>query len=119
MKKKLLIVALAIISVQSIQAQLNPLKKKNKEEKQAADSLATNKDGEEKEKKKSGGFFQKMVGKISKGAGNMVGSASGMVATLDNLEEADVIASMGTNIYSKDLGLIVTDFLGKDWVNNG
>ncbi len=119
MKKKLLIMALAIFSVQSIQAQLNPLKKKNKEEKQAADSLATNKDGEEKEKKKSGGFFQKMVGKISKGAGNMVGSASGMVATLDNLEEADVIASMGTNIYSKDLGLIVTDFLGKDWVNNG
>ena len=48
----------------------------------------------------------------------MVGSASGMVATLDNLEEADVIASMGTNIY-QDLGLIVTDFLGKDWVNNG
>ena len=66
MKKKLLIMALAIFSVQSIQAQLNPLKKKNKEEKQAADSLATNKDGEEKEKKKRGRFVQKMVGKISK-----------------------------------------------------
>ena len=59
MKKKLLIMALAIISVQSIQAQLNPLKKKNKEEKQAADSLATNKDGEERRKRKAGAFFRK------------------------------------------------------------
>lgn len=45
--------------------------------------------------------------------------AGGSVANVENLGEADIIVSTGTNIYSKDLGLMVTDFLGKDWINNG
>lgn len=58
------------------------------------------------------------MGKIAKVAGNTVMGASGITAVGD-LAEADVIVSVGTNIYSKDLGLITTDFLGNDWINNG
>ena len=51
-------------------------------------------------------------------AGNAVAGASGMTA-IGDLADADVIVSVGTIIYSKDLGLVFTDFLGGEWVNNG
>lgn len=97
------------------------LKKKKDKTEQSADTTvtpATTKE-EEPEKKKGGGFFQKVVGKVAKAAGGAVGGLGGMVSTADNLDNVDVIASVGTNIYSKDLGLIFTDFLGKEWINNG
>ena len=97
------------------------LKKKKDKTEQSADTTVTPTAAkeEEPEKKKGGGFFQKVVGKVAKAAGGAVGGLGGMVSTADNLDNVDVIASVGTNIYSKDLGLIFTDFLGKEWVNNG
>jgi hypothetical protein len=107
-------------------AQLGGLlkKKKDKEEKTEVAAAKTdsipNKEEEKEEKKKSGGgFFQKVVGKVAKAAGGVAGGMSGMVGTADNLDNVDVVASVGTNIYSKDLGLMFTDFLGKEWINNG
>jgi len=97
------------------------LKKKKDKTEQSADTTVTPTAAkeEEPEKKKGGGFFQKVVGKVAKAAGGAVGGLGGMVSTADNLDNVDVIASVGTNIYSKDLGLIFTDFLGKEWINNG
>lgn len=71
------------------------------------------------EKKAGGGLFQNIVAKVAKVAGNAAGGMSGMVSTVDNLQNVDILASVGTNIYSKDLGLIVNDFLGDEWINNG
>lgn len=112
-----------IFLLTTTQAQLGGLlkKKKDKTEQQPADTaVAPVTAKEEPEKKKSGGgFFQKVVGKVAKVAGGAAGGLGGMVATADNLDNVDVIASVGTNIYSKDLGLMFTDFLGKEWINNG
>jgi hypothetical protein len=110
----------SILLLNNAEAQLNPFKKKkDKEQAAVADTTkpATNETDKE-EKKKGGGIFQKVIGKISKVAGNAGMGASGMTA-VGNLADADVIVLMGTNIYSKDLGLMFTDFLGKEWVNNG
>lgn len=92
-------------------------KKKDKQE-MAADTTKKEEKDNKEEKKKGGGPFQKIVSKVSKLAGNTVMGASSMTA-VGNLADADVIVSMGTNIYSKDLGLVLTDFIGKEWVNNG
>ncbi len=73
---------------------------------------------EKKEKKAGGGFFQKVVAKATKAIGSVAGGIVS-VKTVDNLQSVDLLASVGTNIYSKDLGLIVNDFLGDDWINNG
>jgi hypothetical protein len=107
-------------------AQLGGLlkKKKDKEEKTEVAAAKTdtipNSEEEKTEKKKSGGgFFQKVVGKVAKAAGGAAGGMAGMVGTTDNLADVDIVISIGTNIYSKDLGLMFTDFLGKDWINNG
>ena len=119
--KHFLTVIVVFLFLQQADAQLGGLlkKKKDKEEKAVADTT-TRPDGEKKKKKKKGGgLFQKVIGKISKTAGNAVMGAGGSVANVENLGEADIIVSTGTNIYSKDLGLMVTDFLGKDWINNG
>ncbi len=120
--KKILLLVVATIFLLSANAQLGGLFKKKKEQEQTAvadtsikqNEKATDKD----EKKKGGGLLQKVVGKIAKVAGNTVMGASGITAVGD-LADADVIVSVGTNIYSKDLGLVVNDFLGKEWVNNG
>lgn len=120
MKKSLLTLMISVFFISSADAQLGLFKKKKDKETNAAQDTAhpvTNAD--EPEKKKSGGFFQKVVGKVAKAAGGAVGGMSGMVTTVDNLDHADIIVSVGTNIYSKDLGLIFTDFLGKEWINNG
>lgn len=118
--KKILgaLLLLTLLQLQA-EAQLNPFKKKDKDKQTAAtDTTGKAPTEEREEKKKGGGLFQKVIGKISRTAGNAMMGASGMTAVGD-LGEADVIVSMGTNIYSKDLGLMFTDFLGKDWVDHG
>ncbi|MBP6233339.1 MAG: hypothetical protein KA428_08735 [Chitinophagaceae bacterium] len=120
--KRILLLTLSLTLLFSANAQLGGLLKKKKDKEQTAVTDTTAKpeqsEPEQKEKKKGGGFFQKVIGKVSKVAGNTVMSGSGITAVGD-LAEADVIVSVGTNIYSKDLGLVVNDFLGKDWINNG
>ncbi len=106
----------------NIQAQFGGILKKKKDKtEQSADTTVTTVTAreEEPEKKKGAGFFQKVIGKVAKAAGGAVGGLGGMVSTADNLDNVDVIASVGTNIYSKDLGLMFTDFQGKEWINNG
>lgn len=97
------------------------LKKKKDKTEQSADTTVTPiaAKEEEPEKKKGGGFFQKVVGKVAKAAGGVVAGGIGAVTTIDNVEDADVVVAVGTNIYSKDLSLMVHNFLGKDWINNG
>lgn len=112
--KNLSILFLTIVLIHgSSSAQLGGLLKKK--DKPAETESTTEKP---EEKKKGGGFFQKAISKVSKLAGNAVAGASGLTAVGD-LADADVIVSVGTNIYSKDLGLVFNDFLGDEWVNNG
>lgn len=118
MRNIFLSVAAMFVLATAAQAQLNPFKKKKENAAQQDTAVAKTTEPEKEEKKKGGGLFQKVVGKIAKVAGNTVMSANGMTAVGD-LAEADVIVSVGTNIYSKDLGLMFTDFLGKEWINNG
>lgn len=124
MKIKLLVATIGCIFIFStVQAQFGGILKKKKDKtEQTADTTVTPvaaKEEEPEKKKSGGGFFQKVVGKVAKVAGGAVGGLGGMVATADNLDNVDAIASVGTNIYSKDLGLMFTDFLGKEWINNG
>lgn len=127
MKIKLFFCLIAgIVLANTATAQLGGLlkKKKDKEEKTEVVAAKTdsipNSEEEKTEKKKSGGgFFQKVVGKVAKAAGSAVAGGIGAVATIDHVEDADVTVAVGTNIYSKDLGLMVHSFLGKDWINNG
>ncbi len=82
--KHFLTVIVVFLFLQQADAQLGGLlkKKKDKEEKAVADTT-TRPDGEEKEeKKKGGGLFQKVIGKISKTAGNAVMGAGGRVANV-------------------------------------
>lgn len=74
---------------------------------------------EKTEKKAGGSLFQKAITKIAKVAGNTVAGASGMVKTVDNLNEVDVRAALGVNIYSKNLGLTLNDFLSDEWYDYG
>lgn len=124
MKLKFLISAICCILIFfNTHAQLGGLLKKKKDKtEQPADTTITTpaaKDEELEKKKSGGGFFQKVVGKVAKAAGGVAGGMSGMVGTADNLDNVDVVASVGINIYSKDLRLMFTDFLGKEWINNG
>ncbi|MFY7840333.1 MAG: hypothetical protein ACOVP7_08655, partial [Lacibacter sp.] len=113
-------VAVLTIGLQATSnAQINPFKKKEKkEETSSADTTAPAAE-QPKEKKGIGGTFQKVVSKVTKTVGNTVASVGGDVATVDNLQEVDVLASIGTNIYPKDLGLIVNDFLKGEWIDHG
>lgn len=109
MKNKIIIAVVFALTINTTQAQVW---KKLTGDKKEADTTKV-------EKKAGGGLFQKLVAKATKAIGNVAGGLSGMVSTADNLENVDVLASIGTNIYSKDLGLIVNDFLGDEWINNG
>lgn len=71
------------------------------------------------EPKKSGNIFQKAMSKVTKMVGNLAGELGGSVAEAPNLENVDVLASVGTNIFPKDLGLATNDFLKGDWIDNG
>jgi hypothetical protein len=80
---------------------------------------SSSKEAPKEEPKKTGGFFQKAMSKFTKLAGDLTGELAGSVAVADNLSEVDVLASVGTNIFPKDLGLATTDFLKGEWVDNG
>jgi hypothetical protein len=69
--------------------------------------------------KKKGGFFQKMIAKVAKVAGGAGNSMSGMQSTTDDLIDKDIISSLVTNVYSKDLGIVLTDFISGGWIDNG
>ena len=123
MKSKfLMLITVALFSVYCSHAQLgNLLKKKKESTAQPSDTASMNKsEGDKalKEKKHGGGFLQKLTARAAKIVGNTVMGASGMTS-VGNLADADVIVSVGTNIFSKDLGLMFTDFLGGEWINNG
>lgn len=123
MKKLTSIILFLSIFAISVDAQFGGLLKKKKESTEQSSDTTTKKSTDEADvsdgKKKAGGsFFGKIVSKAAKLAGNAAMGATGMTAVGD-LADADVIVSMGTNIFSKDLGLMFTDFLGGEWINNG
>lgn len=117
MQKKIFLTLLYFSLFVTTQAQLNPFKKKEKTT-NAADTTAPAAE-QPKEKKGIGGAFQKVMTKVTKTIGNTVASMGGDVATVDNLQQVDVLASIGTNIYPKDLGLVVNDFLKGEWIDHG
>ncbi len=122
MKKTIYLIILLSIVTTSSNAQLGGLLKKKKETTEQSNedkSSSTSDDKSTSESKKGGGnLFQKAISKVAKVAGNTVMAASNMTAVGD-LADADVVVSIGTNIFSKDLGLMFTDFLGGEWINNG
>ncbi|MBL7788870.1 MAG: hypothetical protein JNL75_03445 [Chitinophagales bacterium] len=123
MRKLLYVIVIVLMSINSSNAQFgNILKKKKDNTEHSSDSTAQksneNSESTESKKKSGGGFFGKVMSKVAKVAGNTVMSTSNMTA-IGDLADADVIVSMGTNIYSKDLGLLFTDFLGGEWIDNG
>jgi hypothetical protein len=71
------------------------------------------------EPKKTGNIFQKAMSKVTKMVGNLAGELGGSVAEAPNLNNVDVLASIGTNIFPKDLGLATNDFLKGEWIDNG
>lgn len=71
------------------------------------------------EPKKTGNIFQKAMSKVTKMVGNLAGELGGSVAEAPNLDNVDVLASVGTNIFPKDLGLATNDFLKGEWIDNG
>ncbi|MFY8025220.1 MAG: hypothetical protein ACOVNO_07720 [Sediminibacterium sp.] len=79
----------------------------------------TGKEESKEESKKSGNIFQKAMSKVTKMVGNLAGELGGSVAETPSLENVDVLASVGTNIFPKDLGLATNDFLKGDWIDNG
>ena len=109
MKTKIISAIVFVLTISTTQAQVW---KKLTGDKKPTDTTKV-------EKKAGGGLFQNILAKVAKVAGNAAGGMSGMVSTVDNLQNVDILASVGTNIYSKDLGLIVNDFLGDEWINNG
>ena len=118
MQHKILLSALFLNLMLFTSAQINPFKKKEKAETTAADTTAPGNE-QSKEKKGIGGAFQKVMSKVTKTVGNTVASMGGAVSTVDNLEQVDILASIGTNIYPKELGLVVNDFLKGEWVDHG
>lgn len=112
MRTKIIIALFYLITLNSTEAQIW---KKITGDKKPADTTQV----EKKEKKSGGGFFQKVIAKVAKTAGNLSGGMSGMVAIVDNLNDVHVIASTGTNIYPKSLGLVFNDVIGGSWVDNG
>jgi hypothetical protein len=112
MKTKIIVCFLFMVSIQTTEAQIWKKITGNKKE---TDTTKT----EKQEKKSGGGFFQKVITKVTKAAGGLVGNMAGAISTVDNLQNVDILASVGTNIYSKDLGLVVNDFLGDEWINSG
>lgn len=79
----------------------------------------TGKEESKEESKKSGNIFQKAMSKVTKMVGNLAAELGGSVAETPSLENVDVLASVGTNIFPKDLGLATNDFLKGDWIDNG
>ena len=79
----------------------------------------SSKEENKEEPKKTGNIFQKAMSKVTKMVGNLAGELGGSVAETPSLENVDVLASVGTNIFPKDLGLATNDFLKGDWIDNG
>lgn len=83
------------------------------------DKTETNTETKKDEPKKGGSIFQKAMAKVTKMVGNLAGELGGSVAEAPNLDNVNVLASVGTNIFPKDLGLATNDFLKGEWVDNG
>ncbi len=120
MKKQIIFSALLLFIISyTSQAQLNKLKGMVGGKKETTEDSKNDTTKNSEKKGSGGGVFQKVVGKIAKVAGNAVAGGAGMVDEVTDLNEVDVIASVGTNIYPKDLGLITTDFMGNNWIDHG
>ena len=59
------------------------------------------------------------MSKVTKLVGNLAGELGGSVAETPSLDNVEVLASVGTNIFPRDLGLATNDFLKGEWVDNG
>ncbi|MFN8266320.1 MAG: hypothetical protein U0T11_09655, partial [Chitinophagaceae bacterium] len=121
MRMKIFFTTVCCLLLIATHAQINnPFKKKEKKEETAAVADTSAPVQQSKEKKGGiGGAFQKVMTKVTKTVGNTAASMGGSVATVDDLSTVYVLASIGTNIYPKDLGLVVTDFLKGEWIDHG
>lgn len=83
------------------------------------DKTETTTEAQKDESKKGGSIFQKAMSKVTKLVGNLAGELGGSVAETPSLDNVEVLASVGTNIFPRDLGLATNDFLKGEWVDNG
>src|SRR3989339_845716 len=83
------------------------------------DKTETTTEVKKDESKKGGSIFQKAMSKVTKLVGNLAGELGGSVAETPSLDNVEVLASVGTNIFPRDLGLATNDFLKGEWVDNG
>lgn len=83
------------------------------------DKTENTNESKKEEPKKTGNIFQKAMSKVTKLVGNLAGELGGSVAETPSLDNVEVLASVGTNIFPKDLGLATNDFLKGEWIDNG
>ena len=100
-KKVLLLFICSTVIINNANAQLGIFKKKKTETNQTDSVSAPTKEEpkEEKKDKKGGNFFQKVVGKIAKGAGGVIGAKS-----TDNFSSFEPMVYFSSNLYGKEVG---------------
>jgi len=116
-KKTILLPILALAMALNAPAQI--WKKKAKEE-PAADTTAPKKEEEKKEKKEKsgGGFFQKVVGKLAKGAAKVGGGVTGATKSTADLSVVEPHIFLMNNLLPKEIGTIDMDFFN-GWKSGG
>lgn len=110
-KKNLILLIPAACLMYIAQAQLGIFKKKKTQTNQADSSAAPVKDETKKEKKR-GNFFQKVIVKVAKGAGGIVGTK-----TTDNFGSFEPMIYFSSNLYGKEVGTMEIDFI-PGWKKN-
>ncbi len=112
--KMLLLLISSTLIIHSTNAQLGIFKKKKTDTNQTPDSVAApaKEEKEEKKEKKGGNFFQKVVGKIAKGAGGVIGTKS-----TDNFSSFEPLVYFSSNLYGKEVGTMEIDFI-PGWKKN-
>lgn len=105
MRKKLLVLSIITLAMATTtKAQF--WKKKDKDDPKT-DSAAPPK---EEKKKSGGGFFQKVVGKLAKGAAKVGGAATGATKTTSELSVIEPNIYLMSNLLPKEIGTLDMDF---------
>ncbi|MFT3679238.1 MAG: hypothetical protein QM791_03130 [Ferruginibacter sp.] len=109
--KKIFLLSIFFGSITTADAQFW---KKNKDE------AAPDSSGTKKEEKKSGGggLFQKVVGKLAKGAAKLGGTMTGATKSTADLDAVAPYVFFSGNLLSKDIGTMEMDFIN-GWKDGG
>ncbi len=114
-KKIILLFIIAAGLMFNANAQLGMFKKKKttSNPSDTATALVKEEEKEEKKEKKGGNFFQKVISKVAKGAGNI----SGTTRLTDNFNSFEPSVYLSSNLYGKEVGTMEIDFI-PGWKKN-